>query len=977
MKSNYIKVIGFFIITFFFFSITHSYAEDNADDFPKNEKRYNVDRMKIDSLKELEGKLITSDDGKVVRLVDANHNGKVLVNDGVVPEAVTVYDNIEEATKVELKAAAQVCSDPDYIKFLKKKGVPGSTVYKKKTYKLNANLTRQYKVIVYGKPSNIANNSYKKGEYEFLGFGKNGGWVMNHKYPVQALSEKGPEASTFLLTDYFTGAAEDAGQLNLVYSGQANYTSAKATIEQFNTKWGWKLTDKKAASWWLNESSPKIKLQGLYTDWYAGLGITQYKSATTKKNWYQTYMIKPKIPTECEDEKDDVAAMKLKGIYKGGKVIADFTIQNNDPEKESLNTPKNIPWSLEWSYTGYDSKGTIKTKTGTISNTKSYYPTKLPYQINKVQSYTLDTGIKSSWGGTITLKAKWNPSCSSGSGFKETNCNNNTATTTVTFKPTSDGGEKCDPAPLEYNFEYEYEYDLAVDKVQAYTAEAGKKTKVITTVSRKDFSNKWGPVLERLKAKNKEALDDLNKKEKAEKAAFKKLSDDETAYNKAPSKIESCEGKGKDKVCKDIPNPEKARLAAVVEADKIAYDKAYCDYLIADNYYHKTSLEYGNLYWPVNNYKELHTIIFVSHENQKIPNQTWVNLKEGETYVYDIDNFEVDEEDSTVRAEVNPVYEAYTGAEPGRWYEDEFTFDNNELDTQLYVSSHEQACAPPGEEITMEGVVRTTTTSEGTKEDVEVLKGKVINQTTSKIKAGYGFGFENQTSYTNPIATSQEKGVESMDSRFDTLPNHLEYEVEDGLYKVPNEKKSGSTPNIQSATAIWQLPSIYVEKHSGNLFNGDYVSNPNRNSNDTILDGGRKWYVDFDETDRIYPFVSYSGETGINKMTLCLMGEVEVKGAILKNEVYDESDNSKEGEAAFILRTIQPNNPFPGGVGWNWTGKTSSISGLNSWWNGSSSSNGNEILLTPSKVKQIRNYNKSNEIKDIKPNYYFNSTIAQ
>lgn len=967
MKQNYIKVIGIFFITFFFFALTSSYAEEVTDDFPKNEKRYNIDQMKVrNSLNDLEGKLITSNDGKVVRLVEANHNGKVLVNDGVVPEVVTVYDNIEKATEVTFKAAGQVCTDGNYEKYLKKQGVVTSVVVKGKTYKINIPLVREYGVIVYGKPGNIANNSYKKKEYEFLGFGKNGGWVMNHKYPVQELSENGPDLSRFLLTENFTAAAEDAGELGGIYVGQPNYSNAKKTIEMFKTKWGWKLTDKKAASWWLSESAAKIKMQGIYSEWYAGLGVTQYKTVNGRA-WYQTYTVKPDIPDDCEEEYD-IAAVKLKGSYKGGNITTDFTIQNMDKSGDSVTTPADVPWSLTWNFKGYDSKGAVKTKSGKISNTKSYFPKTLPYKKNLKTSYSLkNTGIAESWGGTVTLTATWNESCNY-KGFEETNCKNNTATTTISLTPKLVEGKICEVPDAEFSERNPYEYDLEVSEVQAYTAKKGEKGQVIATAKRVDFSkdrNKW---LAELTAEYNVALKDYYAKEALEEEALDKYFDADDKYNNEPSTIETCTGKGKDQICKTEANPKKAQLAALLNAATIAWEEAECEFFKAGTTEVQLNYEKYMLESNIEQYDTMTPYMDIHYgEVSVLHSQT--SLKEGETKIFK--NQVTLEEDGTILAEINPFYKET------RDYENEFTFENNVKETPIYVSSFEQACAPPGEDVKVEAVVRTTTNDEGTKEDLEVLTGKVANQSKYTIKAGYGFGFENHTDYTNPIATEQVKGVESMESRFETLPNYLEYEVESGLYKVPNEKKSGSTPNLQTATSIWHLPTMYVEEYSGNLFDSNYAFNINRNRNDTILDGGHKWYVDFDETDRTYPFVSYSSETGINHLSVCLMGEVEVKGAILKNEVTDENDNSSEGEAEFVLRTIQPDNAFPGGTGWNWSGKTSVISSLTPWWNTTSTTYPKGITLTPNQVKAIRNYNKTNALKDIKPNNNFSSIVSQ
>ncbi|MED3677047.1 hypothetical protein P4444_19030, partial [Bacillus velezensis] len=177
-------------------------------------------------------------------------------------------------------------------------------------------------------------------------------------------------------------------------------------------------------------------------------------------------------------------------------------------------------------------------------------------------------------------------------------------------------------------------------------------------------------------------------------------------------------------------------------------------------------------------------------------------------------------------------------------------------------------------------------------------------------------------------------------------------------YKVSLEKKS-STGEKHNITSDWNVPKYYVEEFSGKVFtNTDDI---NRNPDDKLLDGGRKWYLDFDQPDGTYTFTSLSQDAGVNKLNTCITGNIKIDGSII---------GDPNGNDDYIKRTITPENPFPGGVGWNWKGKTSQIQSLSDWYDNwyadpskiPTNSYDKTFYLTPSLIEKIRDYDSKNKI---------------
>ncbi|HWO75031.1 MAG TPA: hypothetical protein VNM69_03820 [Bacillus sp. (in: firmicutes)] len=186
------------------------------------------------------------------------------------------------------------------------------------------------------------------------------------------------------------------------------------------------------------------------------------------------------------------------------------------------------------------------------------------------------------------------------------------------------------------------------------------------------------------------------------------------------------------------------------------------------------------------------------------------------------------------------------------------------------------------------------------------LDVQVNTLSPSQVKAGYGFDLKVHTSYTNEYyGPSSWKGPTKVVAYFPQADSFLPTEVE-----LEPLKSAGSWEND------WVLPKVWVEKFSGNMF---YDKNDvNRDSTDTLLDGGNKWYTPFKRKDGAYNFKIVAYYAGKNNLKDCTSQCVIIKGSPFEEHV---------------VRSVLPDNPFPTGVtGYNWQGFEDLIHNLSDWF---------------------------------------------
>jgi len=288
----------------------------------------------------------------------------------------------------------------------------------------------------------------------------------------------------------------------------------------------------------------------------------------------------------------------------------------------------------------------------------------------------------------------------------------------------------------------------------------------------------------------------------------------------------------------------------------------------------------------------------------------------------------------------------------------ETTNDNNLKFTPIYISTYQtaNACAIDGSMSYLNGIVRTiqegNTMSDVQKMYEHIYTNLEINEHEKERRAGYGFHYTVKTYYLNEDISEHRSELGVTEKRLksykpELLTSYLDYpwkrwtskktqstQIEQNKlsvegYRIGLEETEKSLDNngIFKQDKVFELPIYSVEKYSGNVFEGsiDKVSNHAKvNPSDTLLDGGRKWYLDFKQPYGDFVYHVIVQEIGVNKLSPCVSGEVLVQGKPI---------GDIEGDNDFVFRFVDANTPFPKGTGWNWISETELITDLKEWFN--------------------------------------------
>lgn len=529
--------------------------------------------------------------------------------------------------------------------------------------------------------------------------------------------------------------------------------------------------------------------------------------------------------------------------------------------------------------------------------------------------------------------------------------------------PPTDGGDGGDgegcnvPNIIGGDLRYEYELDLLVTKIEGETVERGTVTTTPVEVFRKDFSKNREKVKQEIQA-------DINKTKQKIASLKSQLANLKSQLSNLQSSLATAQRGYSVTVC---GSPDKdgnrdcwsetrydygliSNLQSQIAAKEKEIQKKECEIDTEEAKLKGFEKELADLEALEKKYEVVDTKTEVTFKGELKGSQT-VSLKEGETknltYKWALPN------DGSVRAEINPT----------KTYK-EVTYANNHKATPIYIASHERAdCSKPGGISKISGIVRTITTKDGTTTLKEYVEGKIVKQSRKSMRAGYGFGYEIETNYRNEDPKSNAFGIQKTESYFPTLVNYLPYKKGEDGYIVPmdlTQNNASNPPRIEKK--VWSLPLVKVEEYSGNVFDLNYLKHPKHNPNEKVLNGGRKWYVPFDQKDGAYSFSVKGFDGGVNKLDICMTGVVDIKGSFT---------GDPNGNDDFIRRTASPNNPFPGGVGWNWKNKESYITDLQSWWNNPPNRDPKtvpsyfheSIIIDKNKFKQIKEYNQQHGMK--------------
>jgi len=217
----------------------------------------------------------------------------------------------------------------------------------------------------------------------------------------------------------------------------------------------------------------------------------------------------------------------------------------------------------------------------------------------------------------------------------------------------------------------------------------------------------------------------------------------------------------------------------------------------------------------------------------------------------------------------------------------------------------------------------------------EHLNAKIVNIAPSTVKAGMGFGFEVETEYYVDIYETLN-GTTRMWTDRNTIsylgtPSKVEvefpepYHPETGKYLhfnndiVPPPKAEMELVSTEwrgdKFITKWALKQTWVEEYSGNIFYDplDWQRDPG----DELLDGGRKWYTPFYQPDGDYPFKINVYGVGGSGLRYCDNQKVNIFGSPIED---------------FVIRRVNPSDPFPAGVGKNWVGNEYEIEKWSDWY---------------------------------------------
>lgn len=472
---------------------------------------------------------------------------------------------------------------------------------------------------------------------------------------------------------------------------------------------------------------------------------------------------------------------------------------------------------------------------------------------------------------------------------------------------------------------YEYKMNFSVDRIEAPTEAVGYSVTSPVTVSREDFSAEREAAKQAIRA-------DITGKQNEIQGYQNQISSLQAAIAAAHAAAAAA----KPPTTADTSGME-AQISTleckigVAEQEKAHYEQELQDLIDKENMYRVTN--------PDTNY--LYNGAFIGSQN--------TSLTEGQSAI--LYTTLVIDNDGTVSAEINYnlTYE-------------ETTYGDNYRETPIYKATFAVSpCSAPNGTSTISGIVRTVSDKfQGNLVYWEHLTGTIQNLTDpDKIKAGYGFGYEVKVTYSTEWAHAYTAPTE-LTTYKPSMSTYQTYAFNNqkGGFQVPMELTQGVISN-----AIWELPIIYAEEFSGHLFEDTFTTHPNRNPNDPLINGGRKWYIPFDEPDGIYAYPIYSGYAGVNRLSLCLNGQVIVFGSALG----DPDSNLANRE--FLLREVNPNTPFPGGIGVNWKGNETMLTSLSTWrWNNPYSNpddvprtaNLHEFVLRRDNVQDIQAFNKNN-----------------
>lgn len=584
--------------------------------------------------------------------------------------------------------------------------------------------------------------------------------------------------------------------------------------------------------------------------------------------------------------------------------------------------------------------------------------------------------------------------------------------------PGGGDGESGCQEPKEVPLRYEHELDVEVTRLDARTVDKNTNTITDVYVSRDNFSSSRNQAKQEFQTyiTETEAMKTDCESKKAQYESQKaqaesEKSSAESELSSAQSALSSCQATPPDKDgnrpdCSSYSSAISSAQSKIAEAEaKIAEKEAQiadCERYIA-LYIEKIQKANEELQYINSNeskYSTVNPTVILRFNNSEVARIT-VSLSEGErSKRYQFPSWIVPD-DGQIMAQINDIgpYNEFvyqplqSRSEKSLGYNSRVgnvlysnSSSNNWKDTPIYIATYATAACPNPAAFfsasTIESVVRTVNDGGNKREIKERVTSTFSKLPRSEMRAGFGFDYLIQTQYQNfdtEPDPATATGTKTVESYFPTLIDHLPYTR--GGAKISINKNGQATyadegylvaqetPNpgvARNETRTWNLPPVAVEEFSGNTFsirNNDYLYHPQRNYNENLLTTDQnnqpltKWYVDFMQPDGYYEFKVRTYDAGVNHLNTCQSGRVLVQGSFI---------GDPNGNDDFVRRTISPNNPFPGGIGWNWIGHVNRLTNLQSWWNNAPnrdpytapSNYAACYILDEEAMKQVKAYNK-------------------
>lgn len=278
-----------------------------------------------------------------------------------------------------------------------------------------------------------------------------------------------------------------------------------------------------------------------------------------------------------------------------------------------------------------------------------------------------------------------------------------------------------------------------------------------------------------------------------------------------------------------------------------------------------------------------------------------ISLEEGESVTV---NFEWNTKgDGTITGDINKNPQYYLPNIDFRLVNE----SDDAISTPIYQSTYEVIeGAKPNEKISYDAVVMTVNdVDEGKSEYREYFTSQVVNEAPEVMRSGYGFTYEMMNTYSNEWDNTGRSPLDALTKytfkakTIDSMTKKLETKSDDGY------------------TIVYQPQEMFLEENNGTVFDNRNPISSDRDESDTLLNGGRKWYSDFEQKDGTYKFTTTVTNWGVNHVELSPISQVEIKGV-----AFDD----------FGIHKVLPNFAFPGGVGWNFVGYEDDIESLTDWY---------------------------------------------